>query len=184
MATQQAPILKALNTGSGAGGAETDRFIAAMLDMSPTEHKRQSPLRLTVSVLVHIVLIAVVIILPIYFADNSLDLTAMTTTFLVAPRPPAPPPPPAALVQKAAPRVAAHVFQPTPLVAPKAIPKTVAVVADAPPPLNAAGAIGGIPGGEVGGVLGGTLGGSLDGSARASSAAGVRRRNSYAWAET
>jgi protein TonB len=164
MVTQQVPMLHGVNAGGGAGGAGTDRFIAAMLDMSPTEHKRQSPLRLAVSVFVHMVLIAVVIILPIYFADNSLDLTAMNTTFLVAPRPPGPPPPPAALVQKVVPRVAAHAFQPTPPVAPKTIPKTVAVVTDAPPPLSAAGAIGGIPGGEVGGVLGGTLGGSLDGS--------------------
>ncbi len=151
---------KALEPGEGAGAADTDRFIAAMLDMSPTEHKRQSPLRLTVSVLVHILLIAAVIITPIYFADNSLDLKSMTTTFLVAPRPPAPPPPPAAIVQKVA-QVAPKVFQPTPLVAPKAIPKTVAMVADAPPPLNVGGGtIGGIPDGDVGGVLGGTLGGS------------------------
>jgi periplasmic protein TonB len=151
MATQQ------INTLS-AGGAGTDRFIAAMLDMSPTENKRRSPGRLVISVLVHALLIGAVILAPIYFADNSIDLKAMTTTFLVAPRPPAPPPPPAAVIQKVV-----HVtkaFQATPLVAPRAIPKTVVVVADAAPPsLEAAGGtIGGIPGGDVGGVLGGVLG--------------------------
>ncbi len=134
-----------------------DRFIAAMLDLSPTEHKRRSPVRLIISVFVHALLIAAVVLLPILLADNSLDLKAMTTTFLVAPRPPAPPPPPAAVVQKVA-QVAPKTFQATPLTAPKAIPKQVAVVTDAPPPdSGSVGALGGVPGGVAGGVLGGAL---------------------------
>lgn len=137
--------------------AGRDRIIDAMLDLSTTEGKRRSPGRLAISIVVHVFLISAVIIAPIYFADNSLDLKAMTTTFLVAPRPPAPPPPPAAMVQKVA-QVAPKAFQATPLTAPKAIPKDIAVVADAPlPPSASLGAIGGVPGGMEGGVLGGVL---------------------------
>jgi periplasmic protein TonB len=158
MTTQQAVLPGSLTPGMKADAIGPDRFIAAMLDLSPTEHKRRSPGRMAVSVLVHAVLIAVVIVAPIYFADNSLDLKAMTTTFLVAPRPPAPPPPPAAVIQKVA-QVIPKTFQPTPLVAPKVIPKAVVVISDAPPPSlsSAGGTIGGVAGGEIGGVLGGVL---------------------------
>jgi len=160
MSNQQAFMPEVFEAGrdpADKGRAGRDRFVDAMLDLSPTEGKRRSPGRLAVSIVVHVLLISAVIIAPIYFADNSLDLKAMTTTFLVAPRPPAPPPPPAAMVQKVA-QVTPKTFQATPLTAPKAIPRDVAVVADAPPPPSASlGAIGGVPGGMEGGVLGGVL---------------------------
>jgi protein TonB len=160
MSNQEAAMAEGFAPGSRpvvTDGVATDRFVAAMLDLSPTENKRRNPGRLAVSILVHFLLISVVIIAPIYFADNSLDFKAMTTTFLVAPRPPAPPPPPAAMVQKVA-QVTPKTFQPTPLTAPKAIPKAVAVVSDEPPPsAGAIGAIGGVVGGMEGGVLGGVL---------------------------
>jgi periplasmic protein TonB len=158
MSNEQALMPEAFEPGKAPvamGGAGSDRFVAAMLDLSPTENKRRSPGRLAVSILVHFLLISAVIIGPIYFADNSLDLKAMTTTFLVAPRPPAPPPPPAAIVKVA--QVAPKTFQPTPLTAPKAIPKAVAVVSDEPPPSVGGGSIGGVAGGVEGGVFGGML---------------------------
>lgn len=161
MTSKQVTILKASVPSKDDDGAQRDRFVTAMLDMSPTELKHQSPMRLTVSVLVHILLISAAIILPIYFANKSLNLKGITATYLVAPLPPAPPPPPA--ITRATVQSPSRAFKATPLIAPRVIPKTVAMVAEAPPPLNpAGGVVGGVPGGTAGGVLGGTLGGAAE----------------------
>jgi periplasmic protein TonB len=161
MLTREVPNVKTVGSGNVAGAAQQDRFIDAMFDMSPSETKRRPPLRLAVSALVHILVIAAALIIPIYFADNSIDFKAMTATYLVAPIPPAPPPPPAPAVQREVAQATRRTFTPTVLVAPREIPKTISTVAAAPPPLSVTeGVLGGVPGGTAGGVLGGTLGGS------------------------
>jgi periplasmic protein TonB len=105
---------------------------------------------------IHIVLIAAAVIVPLMFTQV-LDLRNFQVTFLSAPPPPAPAPPPAATVQKV--RAARPVIAVGKLTAPVAIPKKIVIVKDEETPaIDAGGVVGGIPGGESGGVLGGILG--------------------------
>jgi periplasmic protein TonB len=138
-----------------------DPFIAALLDMSPSENRRRSPLRLVSSLAIHIVLIAAIIIIPGYFVTKAVIPKTMTETLLVAPPPPGPPPPPPEMTHKAVKFPASHAALVTPFVAPKAIPRKIEVAQEEAPPLieTSAGVIGGTLGGVQGGVLGGILGG-------------------------
>lgn len=115
-----------------------------------------------VSVLGHSIVVALLILLPLYFT-SAIDIHQFQNTFLVAPPPPAPPPPPPAVIHSA-PRVPKSFFQQDKLIAPTVIPKHVAQIKDEAPPETmsgvAGGVIGGVPGGQLGGVLGGILGGT------------------------
>lgn len=111
-----------------------------------------------VSVFGHSVVVAVLILLPLYFTQ-AINMPQFQKTLLVAPPPP-PPPPPAAV--EVMPRVPKSFFTKGQLFAPKFIPKKVAQIKEeARPPAatGVAGVIGGVPGGQLGGVLGGILGG-------------------------
>ena len=112
-----------------------------------------------VSVFGHSVVVAVLILLPLYFTQ-AINMPQFQKTLLVAPPPPPPPPPPAAV--HVMPRVPKSFFTKGQLFAPKFIPKKVAQIKEeARPPAatGVAGVIGGVPGGQLGGVLGGILGG-------------------------
>lgn len=158
MATYQLPPINAPEFSAKRPpqpGSGSDKFIAAMLDLSPTAKAKKNPWRVAMSIVVHAVLLGAAIIAPIYLADDGLNLTAMTKTFLVAPPPPAPPPPPAQIQKVAAP---VHAITAAPLVAPKVVPKNIEVAKDEPPaeaPDASAGIAGGVPGGQLGGVLSG-----------------------------
>ena len=83
------------------------------------------------------------------------------TSFLVAPPPPPPPPPPPA----AAPpvkviKVAPRQFDANKLIAPKKIPKEIAMIKEEEMPTSA-GVVGGVPGGVPGGTAGGVIGGII-----------------------
>lgn len=114
-----------------------------------------------VSVVGHSFVVAVLILLPLYFTQ-AINMPQFEKTFLLAPPPPAPPPPPPAAVH-VMPRVPKSFFNQGHLFAPKFIPKKVAVIKEQAPPPAASGVtggvIGGVPGGQLGGVLGGILGG-------------------------
>lgn len=108
----------------------------------------------------HSLLVALAVLLPLYFSD-AIDLHQMETTYLVAPPPPPPPAPPAAVVHSV-PRPKSF-FSENKLYAPRVIPKRVAEIKDLPiaPQTTAGvpgGVIGGVPGGQLGGVIGGILG--------------------------
>jgi len=113
-----------------------------------------------VSVLGHSLVVAVLILLPLYFTQ-AISMPQFEKTLLVAPPPP-PPPPPAAV--QVLPRVPKSFFTKSQLFAPRFIPKKVAEIKEEAPPPAASGVsggvIGGVPGGQLGGVLGGILGGS------------------------
>lgn len=118
---------------------------------------------LLVSVLGHSFVVALLILLPLYFT-NAIDIHQLQNTFLVAPPPPAPPPPPPAAV-RVAPRVPKSFFQHDKLIAPTVIPKHIAQIKEeAPPPQADSGVVGGVVGGVPGGQLGGALGGILGGT--------------------
>ena len=117
-----------------------------------------------VSVVGHSFVVALLILLPLYFT-NAINIRQLQNTFLVAPPPPAPPPPPPATVHVAAPRVPKSFFQQDKLIAPTVIPKHIAQIKDEAPPQEpdsgvTGGVVGGVPGGQLGGVLGGILGGT------------------------
>jgi len=114
-----------------------------------------------VSGLAHSALVALILLIPLFFT-NAMGLTHMETTYLVAPPPP--PPPPAAAVAHAFHRPKLLLTGHT-LYAPRVIPKTIAQIKDlqnAPQPTQGVlgGVSGGVPGGQLGGVIGGILGGS------------------------
>ncbi len=147
-----------------------DTFTKALLEL-PCEYKGRNPLEWIFSFVVHFILLAGLLIMPLMFTQ-AIDLKAFRNTWLVAPAPPAPPPPPAAPVVKVVKSVA-RLLQGGRMVAPSVIPKKVAIIKEEPLPPDAGftgvvgGVPGGIPGGQMGGVLGGIIGstGSMTGIA-------------------
>jgi len=112
-----------------------------------------------------ILLIVVAVVLPLIYTD--VLPSATLTSFLTAPPPPPPPPPPPAAappvkVVKVIPRQ----FDAGKLMAPKSVPKEVAMIKEEelpPPSSGVSGVVGGIAGGVAGGAMGGVLSGVLGG---------------------
>jgi len=138
--------------------AESQEKILSALLETPLETKRRNPVDWLISLVIHIVVIAVLVIAPLLFTQV-IDIHSLQLTYLVAPAVPAAPAPPApVVVQKAAAPRRMLPLNPAKLTAPAAIPRHVAVVRDAPEPEISGGVVGGVPGGAVGGVLGGIIG--------------------------
>ncbi len=121
--------------------------------------KTKTPFTVMASFILQCVLVGIAILIPLIFTDT-LPATQLTS-FLVAPPPPPPPPPPPEAapvkVQRAIPRQ----FDAGRLMAPKSIPKEIAMIKEEelPPPSSAGGVVGGIVGGfGGGGVIGGIIG--------------------------
>jgi protein TonB len=114
-----------------------------------------------IALTVNVAILAVPILAGLYYTDT-LNLKQFTSTFLAAPPPPPPPPPaPTAAVVKAVP--VHRVFESAGrLIAPSAVPKTIADIKEAPLPPDVDGS-GGVPGGVPGGVAGGSMGGVIGG---------------------
>ena len=143
-----------------------DVFAEAMLE-DTSSHQRRSAFDWVASIGIHFAILAVLLILPLYFTVG-LDSQKLNLTFLAAPATPLAAPPPAPMISPVAPRpprtAPARVSSPGQLTAPSFVPKVVATAPSnaAPPPDEALeGVPGGIPGGQEGGVLGGMLGGAL-----------------------
>jgi periplasmic protein TonB len=117
--------------------------------------------RTTWSVLVsgaaQVVLIFIAFIIPMIYFDALPKSTL--TSFLVAPPPPPPPPPPPEIVKVV--KVIPRQFDAGRLMAPREVPKTVAIIKeDEAPPSAGVGVVGGVAGGVASGLLGGILGGT------------------------
>ena len=143
-----------------------DVFAEAMLE-DTTSRQGRSAFDWVASIGIHFAILAVLLILPLYFTSG-LDSQKLNLTFLAAPATPLAAPPPAPMISPVAPRpariVPARVFSPGTLTAPSFVPKAVAIAAPSatPPPDDALeGVPGGIPGGQQAGVLGGMLGGAF-----------------------
>jgi periplasmic protein TonB len=108
------------------------------------------------SLVVQLVAVAILIIIPLIYTDTLPRATL--ASMLTAPPPPPPPPPPPAPTPKIV-HVAPRQFDAGRLMAPKVIPKDIAMIKeeDLPPP--SAGVVGGVSGGVPGGSMGGVLGG-------------------------
>jgi protein TonB len=105
-----------------------------------------------------ILLIVIAIVIPMIYFD-ALPKSQLTS-FLVAPPPPPPPPPPPAAAPPKVVKVIPRQFDAGRLMAPKAIPKEIAMIKEEElPPPSAGGVVGGVPGGMPGGSIGGVIGG-------------------------
>jgi len=114
-----------------------------------------------ISFLVQVGLIIVAVLVPLIYTE-SLPKTQLTSFLVAPPPPPPPPPPPAAVVQvKVQPKVVRQ-FDAGRLMAPKTIPKEIAMIREEEmPSAAAAGVVGGVPGGIPGGTPGGVIGGII-----------------------
>ena len=114
-----------------------------------------------VSFIGQIALIGVFILIPMIYFD-ALPRTQLTS-FLVAPPPPPPPPPPPAAAPVKMVKIIPRQFDAGRLMAPKAVPKDIAMIKEEelPPPSASAGVVGGVPGGVAGGSVGGVIGGII-----------------------
>jgi len=122
--------------------------------------KTKKPVTVFFSFVLQTLLLIIAILIPLIYTDTL--PAAQLTSFLVAPPPPPPPPPPpeAAPVVKTV-RAIPRQFDAGRLMAPKSIPKEVAMIKEdeLPPPTPASGVVGGISGGfSGGGVLGSIIG--------------------------
>jgi periplasmic protein TonB len=117
-----------------------------------------------VSFVLQMALIGVAVLVPLIFTDV-LPRTQLTSMLVAPPPPPPPPPPPAATPIKVV-KVIPRQFDAGKLMAPKVIPKDIAMIKEdeLPPPMSgAAGVVGGVPGGVPGGAPGGVIGGIIGG---------------------
>ncbi|HTQ57703.1 MAG TPA: energy transducer TonB [Bryobacteraceae bacterium] len=113
-----------------------------------------------VSFIGQMVVIAVAILIPMIYFD-ALPKSQLTS-FLVAPPPPPPPPPPPAAAPPKVVKIIPRQFDAGRLMAPKVIPKEVAMIKEEElPPPSAGGVVGGVPGGVPGGAAGGVIGGII-----------------------
>jgi protein TonB len=115
-----------------------------------------------VSFILQCILIAIAVLIPLIHFEV-LPKTQLTS-FLVAPPPPPPPPPPPAAAPVKMVKVIPRQFDAGRLMAPKAVPKDIAIIKEEelpPPSAGGGGVVGGIPGGSAGGSVGGILGGVI-----------------------
>lgn len=138
-----------------------DTFLNALLEMPSGEKRPRSPLKMAASVAIHVAILALLIIVPLFLAKNTISPKALQPTYVFTPPPPVPPPPPPAAKAPQTPvKVTPQIKVPT-FVAPRVIPKQVETAQNNVAALTEApgiegGVVGGVPGGVLGGVLGGT----------------------------
>ena len=148
-----------------APSTQDDVFLRALLEAGTTRTVRKSPLEWAAATALHIVILATLIIVPL-FTTETIQLRNYEETPLVTPPAPPPPPPPAA-GRAVAPHITSKRSNLTytlgKVTAPTAIPKTVSLDNAAAAP-DLGGVEGGVPGGVPGGQLGGSLGGVIGGT--------------------
>ncbi len=144
---------------------QNDVFLNALLEMPTTKSVRRSPLEWAAATGLHVVILAALIIVPLY-TTGTIQLHNYKDTPLAAP-PAAPPPPPPAVGRPVAPHITSThpklTFKLGKITAPASIPKTVSLDNAAAAP-DLGGVTGGVPGGVPGGQLGGSLGGVIGGT--------------------
>ncbi len=143
--------------------AQNDVFLKALLEAGTTKTVRRSPLEWVAATGLHIVILATLIIVPLYTTETIQLRNYEETPLMTTPAPP--PPPPAGRA------VAPHVSSTRPnltytlgkVTSPASIPKTLSLDSAAADP-DLGGVAGGVPGGVAGGQLGVSLGGVIGGT--------------------
>ena len=163
-ATQAGPTGKPARAIRLSPTTQNDVFLSALLETPTTKTMRRSPLQWAAATGLHIVILATLILVPLY-TTGTINLGKYEETPLVAP-PAAPPPPPPAAARPVAPHITATrpklTYTQGKLIAPASIPKRVSL--DNTDGVPDAGVVGGVPGGVPGGQLGGALGGVIGGT--------------------
>jgi periplasmic protein TonB len=115
-----------------------------------------------ISFIGQIVLIVVAVILPLIYTEV-LPATSLNSLLVAPPPPPPPPPPPAPPAPVKVIKVIPRQFDAGKLMAPKVVPKEIAVIKEdeLPPPASAVGGVMGGVAGAGGGMPGGVLGGIM-----------------------
>jgi len=161
---QDAPARKAAGSLRLDPTVKNDVFLNALLEMPTTQQTRRGPLKWLGAMAFHIVIVAVLIVVPLY-TTGTIRPSEFHETTLVAPPPPLAPP-----AAPAGHTVAPHITRPNaklnyslqeltaPTANPKDVPSSSDNVAQTAPELE--GVPGGVPGGVIGGVLGGLSGGT------------------------
>ncbi len=131
-----------------------------MFEQTFVQGKTRSAWTVTLSLIGELLGVLVLVLIPLIYTDTLPRATL--ASMLTAPPPPPPPPPPPAAVQPKPVKIAPRQFDAGRLMAPKTIPKQVAMIKEEelPPPSSAVvgGVPGGVPGGTAGGVIGGIVG--------------------------
>lgn len=143
-----------------------DVFLNALLEMPTTKQARRSPLEWAGAMALHIVILAALIIVPLY-TTGTIHLRDYDAVPLIAPPAPPPPAPPSAATAPRVlrrPRTEQLTYKLHRLTAPRAIPKKASLGDPSAPPPDVGGIVGGVPGGIVGGEIGGVVGGVLGGT--------------------
>ena len=137
------------------------RLFEDLLDSDKVAHRTNKSKTLPVSLALHVLAAAVIVVVPILAADQMPDPAASVKAFFVepmaAPAPPPPPPPPAPRAQVVQ-RVVKPVVQNNNFVAPVDVPQQIKPEESLDLGVEggvAGGVEGGVPGGVVGGVVGG-----------------------------
>jgi len=142
-----------------------DVSLNALLEAPTTKKARRNPLEWAAATGLHIVLLATLIIVPLY-TTGTIQLSKYQDTLLMAP-PAAPPPPPPPAGRAVAPHVTPRrpnlTYTQGKVTAPASIPKKISLDNEAAEP-DLGGVVGGVPGGVAGGQLGGSLGGVIGGT--------------------
>jgi protein TonB len=125
--------------------------------------RTRRPWTVAVSFVLQCLFVGLLILVPLIYTDTLPKTQLMS--FLVAPPPPPPPPPPPAAAPVKIVKIIPRQFDAGRLMAPKSIPKQIAMIREDELPDPGAGAVGvvggvpgGIPGGGPGGVIGGIIG--------------------------
>jgi protein TonB len=144
---------------------KNDVSLNALLETGTTKAVRRSPLEWLAATGVHIVIIAALIIIPLY-TTGTIQLRNYEDIPLAAP-PAAPPPPPPAAGRAVTPHITSKppnlTYTLGKVTAPTSVPKTISMDNSAVEP-DLGGVVGGVPGGVPGGQLGGSLGGITGGT--------------------
>jgi protein TonB len=133
-------------------------FEQSLLDQAA---RTRRPWTVAVSFIFQCFLVGLLILVPLIYTDTLPKTQLMS--FLVAPPPPPPPPPPPAAAPVKVVKVIPRQFDAGRLMAPKSIPKQIAMIKEEelPDTAGAVGVVGGVPGGVPGGTPGGVIGGII-----------------------
>lgn len=130
-----------------------------LVESSAVRKKTNTGWAVILSTIVQVSILIVLILIPLIYTQALPK--AMLTTLLIAPPPPPPPPPPPAAAAVQVVRPVARLITHGQLMAPRAIPKEVAIFKEADLPPEPAAGTGVLGGADLGaGLLGGLAGGS------------------------
>jgi periplasmic protein TonB len=139
------------------------RLFEDLIDSDVVKHRTSQSTVLPLSIAIHFVIVALVIVVPILTSQELPDPTSVVRAFFVepsAPPPPPPPPPPPAARPAVVPRVQQNVTaSANTFVAPVDIPDEIKPDNS----MDDLGVDGGVAGGVEGGVAGGVVGGVVGG---------------------